>query len=372
MCIKTLSLSVVLIFSLTTCAQKEGTELHTENLVALAKEYLDINPQASGVMAAMDYPGKLNWNYAIGHVGLGSDEVLQGNELFVAASITKTFVAVCILQMEEEGKLSLQDKASKYLDRSMLQQLTMYRGRSYEEELSLEHLLRHTSGISDYLNNTKTHLSAYRNHPDKIYTLPDRMAIALEVPSTKKFGKYHYSNTNYVLLGMVAETIDKLSIAEILDKRIIQPLGLVNTSLKAPKTVLPKMLKGYYTDWDLTSFSYHFNQSNPAGGILTNVNDLLVFGQHVFRGKLFQNKATLEKMLDFENGYGLGVMQYDKSRKTGRIFGHSGFDPGYTCYLAYLENLDATVVTVINQSELEAVMPAFLLVKMVRLVKEDR
>jgi len=328
--------------------------------------------QASGVMTAIDYPEKLSWKYEVGYVGTTKETPLEGSELFIAASITKTFVAVCILQMEEEGKLSIHDKASNYLDGKLLKQLTTYREKSYEKELTIEHLLRHTSGIADYLNNTKTHLNGYKNTPDRIYSLQDRVEIALkDTPSTNALGKYAYSNTNYILLGMIAEAIDKVPISVIIHNRVVSPLKLKNTTLQSDENRIPQMFRAYYTDWDLTSFTYHFNQMNAAGGILTSIDDLMKFGKSLFQGKLFRSTKTLDKMLSFKKGYGLGVMQYDKSKKTGRIYGHSGFDPGYTCYLAYLEEIDTTIVTVLNQSEKAAIMPAFLLVKTVHLIKED-
>lgn len=348
-------------------AQSESLQ---KELISLSDEYLKINPEASGVIASVSYPNADDWKYSTGSVGKDENIVLSGNERFIAASITKTFVATCILQQEEEGLLSLNDKVIQYLDESTIKKLTEYNGKSHEQELTLEHLLRHTSGIFDYLNKGQVHLNGYKNQPEREYTLQERIDFALEFgTATHKLGKYGYSNTNYILLGMIAEKVDNATIADIIDRRIVVPLGLKNTSLRPSDDVIPQMFKGYYTDWDLTDFTLHFNKLNPAGGILTDVDDLSVFARALFQGKLFQSEATLQKMLDFKKGYGLGAMLFDKSKKTGRVMGHSGFDPGYTCYLAYLENLDITVVTVINQSELVVKMPAFLIVKIVHLLK---
>lgn len=343
-----------------------------KELISLTDEYLKINPEASGVMAAVDYPEVLNWKYSVGYVSQKNKKKLQGEELFIAASVTKTFVAVCILQLEEEGLLSIEDKVIRYLDEQTIKELTKIGERSYEKDLTVEHLLRHTSGINDYLNNGQVHLDAYENEPNRKYSLKERIDIAIKLtPSSNKLGKYRYSNTNYILLGMIAEKIEKKTIADIIEDRIVKPLGLQNTSLQPTDKVLPNMLNGYYTDWDLTSFTLNFNFMNSAGGILTNIDDLLLFGQGLFRGNLFGSKTTLNKMLDFKKGYGLGVMRFDKSSKTGNIMGHSGFDPGYSCYLAYMEKQDATIVTVINQSELKAIMPAFLVVKTVHTIKKS-
>ncbi|WP_461442730.1 serine hydrolase domain-containing protein [Maribacter sp.] len=363
---------VILLLLLTAMSPLRGqlSEAIESELILLTDEYVKINPEASGAILAIYRKDSLPWTYSSGYKSIKKEISLQGNERFIAASITKTFVAVCMLQLEEEGLLSLEDKVFNYLDESILKQLTLFKGKSYEKQLTIRHLLQHTSGIEDYLDNGKVHLLAYQNEPNRQYTLQDRIAIALKVGSAStKLGTYHYSNTNYILLGLIAQKVTGEDIATILDKRIIQPLHLSNTALRSSKNVLPSMLKGYYTDWDLTAFTLHFNQNNPAGGILTSVHDLLVFGDAVFSGSLFKSTTTLEKMLDFKKGYGLGAMLFGKSKKTGKIVGHSGFDPGYTCYLLYLEKLKTTVVTVINQSELKVVMPAFLAVKTVAQLK---
>ena len=361
----------LLLLLLVLVTQLSYAQINQDSLKALTDQYLKINPEASGVIAAVDIPGKTRWKYSAGHLGISKEKKINGEEQFIAASITKTFIAACILLQEEEGLLSLKDKVIDYLEPAVIRELTTYRGKSYEKELTIEHLLRHTSGIFDYLNEGQVHLEAYKNYPDKTYSLEDRIAIALEVGSANnRIGKYHYSNTNYILLGMITEKIDGSTIADILDTRVIKPLGLKNTSLNPDKDRLPKMLKGYYTNWDLTSFTLNFNKQNSAGGILTTVDDLILFGKGIFTGRLFKSKNTLAKMLDFKKGYGLGVMQFERTAKTGGVIGHSGFDPGYTCYLAYLEKPNITVVTVINQSELRVVMPAYLIVKTVHLIKE--
>lgn len=364
---------LITLFIITTscCQSQQKINLNTKVLDSLTNEYLKINPEASGVITAISTPKMTDWKYATGYLDKERTTKLNGDELFIAASITKTFMAAIILQMEEEGKLSVKDKVINYLDKSTIALLTKYKNKSYENKLTIEHLLRHTSGIFDYLNQGKVHLNAYKNYPNKTYSLQDRIDICIEQGNAKsKPGSYYYSNTNYILLGMIAEKLDKKSISEIFYNRIITPLKLNNTTLDTSEKYFNKMMKGYYTDWDLTLFTLNFNKDNSAGGILTSVNDLILFSKGLFTGKLFKNKETLSKMLDFKKGYGLGVMQFESTRKSGKVYGHSGFDPGYTCYMAYLEKSDCSIITVINQSELRVVMPAFLVVKTVAELKK--
>ncbi|MEL6975745.1 MAG: serine hydrolase domain-containing protein [Bacteroidota bacterium] len=356
------------------CAQKPGNikELK-EEIINLSKEYLELNKYASGVITRISYPDSLDLIYTSGYRDNKDLNALNGEELFIAASITKTFMAVCILQQMEENLLSLDDKVVKYVDKETLRKLTRFKNRSYGNEITIEHLLRHTSGIVDYLNKGEVHLSGLNNNPNRNYSLQERLDFALELgenTATNKPGKYYYSNTNYILLGIIAEKVDKKDISKIFENRIIKPLELSNTSLNPSNTAINEMFNGYYENRDLTKFTLEFNRNNPAAGILTNVDDLIAFGKAVFQGALFANDRTFVMMLDFNDGYGLGVMQFEKSRKTGRVIGHSGYDPGYTSYLIYLEDIDTCIVTVINQSELKVEMPAFLVVKIVAAFKD--
>lgn len=347
-------------------------ELKAE-IISLSDEYLRLHQQASGGITRVSSPDSLEFVYAYGYHSKDRSEPLHGDELFIAASITKTFLAVCVLQQMEEKLITLEDKVVNYIDKDILRKLTLYRGHSYENELTIAHLLRHQSGIVDYLNKGAVHRNGLNTSPNRNYTLKERLEYAIRVgdnSAVSKPGKYHYSNTNYILLGIIAEQLEKKNISQIFEERIIKPLGLANTSLHPENNSLEKMFKGYFEDRDLTRFTLEFNKENPAGGILTNVDDLVTFGRAVFKGKLFRYNETLKKMLDFEGGYGLGVMQFEKSRKTGRVIGHSGFDPGYTSYLIYLEDVDTCFVTVINQSELRVEMPAFLVVKIVAAFKK--
>lgn len=365
-------LTIILAIVITSCQSQETISINAKTLDSLANEYLKLNPEASGVIAVVSNPNDINWKYATGFIDQRKTKKLTGKELFIAASITKTFMAAIILQMEEEGKLSIKDKVINYLNKATIASLTTYKNKSYENELTIEHLLRHTSGIFDYLNEGKVHLNAYKNYPNRNYSLQDRIDICIKQGNAKsKPGKYYYSNTNYILLGMIAEKIDKKLISKIFDDRIIKPLKLNNTTLNTTKEDhINKMMKGYYTDWNLTSFTLNFNKDNAAGGILTSVNDLVLFSNGLFTGKLFKKVGTLKKMLDFKKGYGLGVMKFESSRKAGKVYGHSGFDPGYTCYMAYMEKFDCSIINVINQSELRVVMPAFLIVKTVAEIKK--
>ncbi len=356
------------------CSQKiTSKDILKEEIISLSDEYLRLHQQASGGITRISYHDSLEFVYAYGYNGQDRVEALHGDELFIAASITKTFLAVCILQQMEEKLLALDDKVANYIDKDILKKLTLYKGRSYENELTIAHLLRHQSGIVDYLNKGVVHLNGLNTTPNRNYTLKERLDYAIRIGENSAVntpGKYHYSNTNYILLGIIAEQLEQKAISQIFEERIIRPLGLANTSLHPENNSLEKMFRGYFEDRELTRFTMEFNKENPAGGILTNVDDLVIFGRAVFNGKLFKYDETLKKMLDFEGGYGLGVMQFEKSRKTGRVIGHSGFDPGYTSYLIYLEDVDACIVTVINQSELRVEMPAFLVVKIVAAFKK--
>lgn len=359
--------SIGILIGLALQANSQERSIRKDTAASYSRQYLAFNPEASAVLLSISFAGDSSWYFAEGVTRQKGSTSATSSNRFMAASITKTFVATVILKLEEEGRLALSDLANTYLDSEMLRSLTTYKGRSYEEKITIENLLRHTSGIQDYLNEGKVHLNGYENDPYKKYVAHERVDLAVEMgEAVSKPGKYHYSNTNYILLGMIAEQILKKDIATILNEYIFDPLSLGATTLAMTEQDSVDMIHGYYTDWDLTRFVLNFNRMNAAGGLLTNQKDLITFMHALFRGELFQKSGTLSKMLDFQKGYGLGVLLYEKSAKLGRVYGHSGFDPGYTTYLAYIESRDICIIATINQSELRVQKPAFLIYKLVQ------
>lgn len=264
--------------------------------------------------------GKTVYNRAWGYRSVSNKQYTPNDTetKFRIGSITKTFTAVMIIQLIEEGKLSLDTRLAKF-----------YPNIPNAAEITIEQLLNHHSGLYNFTD------SAYLTYHTQAKTKQELLALfAKHTPSFKPGTEGAYSNTNYVLLGFILEDITKDSYATNLKKRITGKLGLKST---------------YYGDKpsaaknEASSFSFsddgwkeepetHLSIPGGAGALVSTPNDLVKFMEGLFAGKLLK-KVSLDKMLDLKNGYGQGIFQFPFDEK--HCYGHTGGIDEFHAMLAY-------------------------------------
>jgi len=262
--------------------------------------------------------GKQIYNNSVGYVDIEMKASIDEKTKFKIGSISKTITAAIIMQMVEEGKLKLEHTIDKYfaaIDKS--------------KEITIEQLLRHRSGIHNFTN-SKKHLKRV----DKPKTRKELLDIIVKCGSDFKPGeKMEYSNSNYVLLSMIAEKIDRKLFPEILFERIVKPLKLENTyygkkiNTKNNEALSYKMNNG----WKLESET---DMSIPlgAGAVVSNPHDLNIFLTSLFSGKLV-SEESLKKMQTTPNGVGLGMFILPFYEK--KSFGHNGEIDGFQSVATY-------------------------------------
>jgi D-alanyl-D-alanine carboxypeptidase len=257
---------------------------------------------------------QLGWSGASGPPRAGSTTPLSGNTPFAIASVTKTFTAAIVLQLVEEGRIDLDAAVNDYLA-----ELTIARG------VTVRQLLSHTSGIEDLLAPMRERLNA---EPSRIWQPAE--VLALLGPSTFAPGtSWGYSNTNYVIAGLLVERVTGEPFADELERRITGPLKLLGTGIPA-QGELPYLLGVSRTSAFWTSAML---DSDAA--------DLVRWGDALYGGAILQ-PDTLAQMLGFnEKGYGLGAEQYRFGGLPG--YGHSGLLRGYTTLLVHLPDEHLTV-----------------------------
>ncbi|MFJ2232761.1 serine hydrolase domain-containing protein [Streptomyces sp. NPDC087859] len=228
---------------------------------------------------------------------------------FRAGSITKTFLATVVLQLAEENRLSLSDTVERHLP-------GLVRGAGNDgRTVTLRALLTHTSGLNDFTSDTGglvplTPLQAVR--------------IALTHPPADP-GRYSYSNTNYVLLGMVIAQVTGDSYATEAERRIIAPLGLAHTSFPGSRTSLPTPHgRAYDTDGsDVTDLDPRV--AGAAGELVTTLADLDRFYAALLGGELLP-PHRLREMRDTRAAhgrYGMGLFPVKLPCGT-TVWGHNG------------------------------------------------
>ncbi|MFE6844053.1 serine hydrolase domain-containing protein [Streptomyces sp. NPDC057686] len=271
---------------------------------------------------------------------------------FRIGSVTKTFSSVVLLQLVDEGKLSLDAPVNQYLP-----------GLLPDDRITVRHLLTHRSGLADYTNamfeQTVPGFEAVRN---KVFTYQELVALSLREPRTTEPGvSYKYSNTNFVVVGMLIEKATGHGVAKEYERRIIKPLKLKNTSYVHPSTEIKGAhLHGYLHPDEagaplVDSTEQTVSWAQSAGAMISSAADLNTFMSALLGGKLLAPRM-LDAMLtvtptDATNTrfYGLGLRRYDLSCGTS-VYGHTGTVQGFYTYAFATRDGKRSLAAVANTS----------------------
>lgn len=293
------------------------------------------------------------WDGRAGVGDLVSERPRSTAEKFRVASVTKTFTATVLLGLEAEGRISLDDSVAEWLP-------GVVRGKGYRPgNITVRHLLNHTSGIFDY-NMDEGFRALYagdefdRNR--HIRWSPEELVdIALAHPPNfqpeqgsrpGRPGRWDYSDTNYVLAGMVVEKATGGTYAQAVERLVVRPLGLRGTSVPGTSPRLPAPHARHYSTLfedgpeakvrDVTEFSPTVAFS--AGQIVSTVEDVNTFLSELLAGELLppaQQRQLLDAVhVDGDKGhggpqdrYGLGIRHFELKEGCW-AWGHGGMIPG--------------------------------------------
>ncbi|WP_405550654.1 serine hydrolase domain-containing protein [Streptomyces microflavus] len=271
---------------------------------------------------------------AVGVRDRESGTAMDTRARFRIGSVSKTFSSVVLLQLVEEGRLKLDTPVNTYLE-----------GLLPDDRITVRHLLTHRSGLADYtdamFNETVPGFEAVRN---RVFSYQELVDLSLAEPRTTEPGAaYAYSNTNFVVVGMLIEKLTGRPVAEAYQRRIIKPLGLRATAYVHPDTrIKGTHVRGYLHPDEagaplVDSTQQTVSWAQSAGAVISSPADLNTFTSALMRGRLL-SPATLEAMTtvtptDGTNTrfYGLGLRRYDLSCGT-RVYGHTGTVQGYYTY----------------------------------------
>lgn len=290
-------------------------------------DFLDANDKFMG-SATVLLDGASVFSRAYGDAGQG--RAADRSTRYRIGSITKTFTAVLILQLVEEGRLALSDPLARFFD-------DLPEGDS----ITVDHLLRHRSGLG---NTTRD-----PNYVERSRTATDRAAMLdwiRTLPSEfEPDARTGYSNTNYLLLGYIVEELAGTSYAQQLAERIAEPLGLRHTSFGEPSDLPPT--RSFIFDgagWHPEPVSDP-SSSGGAGAIVATTDDLAAFIAGLFDGSLLQPQS-LDRMTEFMDGLGRGLAPL---RFAGLPFvGHDGAIDGFQSLLLFSPEEQLVVSVCLN------------------------
>ncbi len=234
-----------------------------------------------GLSIAVSMPGGKVIENSYGLANLEYRQPVEKDSIFEIGSISKTFTAIGIMMLQEEGKLSVNDRITNYFPQ--------YPGWN---EITLKHLLQHTSGIKDL-----TDVEPFKSNQGKDWTPQEVVAgIAKEPLDFEPGQKAKYSNTGCIILGLVIEKISGISYGDFLAAKIAKPLGMAHTSLGSNHVLIPKRVSGYAYAGGLVNADYaSLMLPYASGGILSTPSDLINLAR-VFRGEVLLSEKSVQEM----------------------------------------------------------------------------
>jgi D-alanyl-D-alanine carboxypeptidase len=293
-----------------------------------------------GAVIGIYFPGEGTYEVAKGFRNRDTKEPMRLDDHFRVGSNTKAFTGTVILQLVDEGKITLDQKVGTILD-----------GVPNGDKISVRNLLNMTSGIPNYSDTDAFNDWLWNDH-QSFLTVQQLLDWGYSSENTFQPGEqYEYSNTNTVLLGKIIAQKTGMSVAEAFQQRLYAPLGMTETSW--PKTgVMPEPFARGYTDdtadrhqVDATNFNPSW--SNSAGQLVSNLQDMRIWARSLGTGSLISPQMQAERLTwvtaaNAPSYYGLAI------GKSGGWLHHQGELPGYNTIAAYLPQKDAVIVVLCN------------------------
>lgn len=307
-----------------------------------------------------------NIDVSFHHSAFENTDSMTHEQPFYTASIGKMFTALSIAILQERGQLNFDDYISDHLSADIMKDLHMINQKSYGHLITIEHLLQHKSGLADYFEDS-THSGQPKliDHifidSEKFWT-PQALLQFYKANFNGKFipgADYHYTDTEYLLLGLIIEKVSQQALHEFFKTEIFKPLGLNNTYLNlrsSPIKDTPKMMSLMAEVYNISSFR-SLSADWAGGGIVSTNSDLIKFLQAVMNGNLIKPE-TLNRMQNWTKesvgmNYGLGIRQVKFQELSPYwdhivIKGHSGVTGAF---LFYCPELDTYISGSLNQTE---------------------
>jgi len=284
---------------------------------------------------------------------------LPADSPFQIGSNTKMMTSAMIFQLQEEGVLSTTDLLSKWLPELAAQ---LPNG----DKITIDMMLTHTSGLHDYFDvPTKDGTTIEDGAKDKAMLTrrftPEELVQVVADSGLSYFepgaeGQWQYSNTGYILLGLIIEKATGKSYEENLRTRIFEPLGLKQTYLQTGQPEAGALPQGYYkSPFDFTTGEWNASQGWSAGAVVSTPEEFAVFLKALFTGKLFKEPATLKLMQEHTaaglDALGPGTIYAHGMLDNHGVLGHGGQTLGFQSDGGYIPDKDVTIVMWSNAAE---------------------
>ena len=306
---------------------------------------------------------------------------MEEDSRLMQGSVGKTYVSAVAMQLVHEGLLDLDAKVSTYLGEE-----PWFDRLPNHAEVTVRHLMTHTSGIIRYEFDDRF-ISDLVASPDRVWQPEELLAYLFDTEAPFAVGEgWDYSDTNYIILGMIIELLTGNTYYDEMRSRILEPLQLQNTVPTNTRSV-PGLVQGYagvenlfrVPDAVIVDGQFAINPQFEwtGGGIASTTSDLARWAKDLYEGRAF-DESMLPVMLEGvparlgpNSQYGLGVII--RETPLGPNWGHSGFFPGYLTEMAYFPDHEFAIAVQLNSSDFQtlAVSAGRILMELATLVVEQ-
>ncbi len=309
-------------------AHSQGIEQKADELM---KAYSDQQKFSGNVLIASK--GKIVFEKSYGLADRQNNIANNSQTEFRAASLTKMFTAVLIMQLVEQKKLLLSDPVAKYL-----------KGIDPSGKVTIRHLLSHTSGLKGSTEPGSSSLEEMI----KGYKPAD--------PSFAPGERFEYNNFNFIVLAWLAQKRTGIRYSELLQKRVLLKAGMTHSGIDEANRLSVHKAAGYVTDpstnqWVLTGNDNTIGAASGAGALYTTTEDLFQWSKHIGSSKLLKKESWNRILTPVQPGYGLGwMLQQNQGRQK---IGHTGSIPGFIADFAWFPKDSILITYLSNYQDLD-------------------
>ncbi|WP_108114591.1 serine hydrolase domain-containing protein [Kordia periserrulae] len=297
---------------------------------------------------------------------MNSGDVVSINTPFYTASITKMLTATAIGILKDEKKLNFEDTIAQYLPKKLINKLHVFEGKEYSESITIAQLLQHTSGLPDYftdatIDGSPNIINQLLVNTNKSWSAEEIIQFTKEKMQSRFVpgNGYHYSDTEYVLLGLIIEKISGLSLDEFFKQHIFKPLGMNSSYLNLKSSPLNNklaMAEFYVGNIELSSIK-SLSADWGGGGLVATTKDLIRFLEALRKGQIVRKETYLamqqwtHETKGMKYGFGLRKVSLNEKYNTYSNFELIGHTGSTASFLWYCPQLDTYIAGTLNQLE---------------------